>query len=91
MFDTSANRFRLELDWIKALPGGVETDFILVSCAGTPRPGGRTLRSTAARRRLHVAPLISAHVAAVGAEHDAQGLGQLCGSAVYTSANRSLG
>lgn len=40
MFDTSANRFRLEVDWIKALPGGVETDFILVSCAGTPRPGG---------------------------------------------------
>ncbi|KAL4450724.1 hypothetical protein ABPG77_001080 [Micractinium sp. CCAP 211/92] len=38
MFDTSANRFRLEVDWIKALPGGVETDFILVSCAGTPRP-----------------------------------------------------
>ncbi|KAL4433778.1 hypothetical protein ABPG75_000219 [Micractinium tetrahymenae] len=38
MFDTSANRFRLEVDWVKALPGGIETDFILVSCAGTPRP-----------------------------------------------------
>lgn len=39
MFDQSANRFRLELDWVKALPGGIETDFVLVSCAGTPRPG----------------------------------------------------
>jgi hypothetical protein len=29
---------RLEIDWIKALPGGVETDFVLVSCAGR-RPG----------------------------------------------------
>jgi hypothetical protein len=33
------NRFRLELDWVKALPGGAETDFILVSCAGTRRAG----------------------------------------------------
>ena len=39
MFDQSANRFRLEVDWVKALPGGVETDFVLVSCAGMPRPG----------------------------------------------------
>lgn len=37
MYDNSANRFHLEVDWIKALPGGTETDFILVSCAGTRR------------------------------------------------------
>ena len=40
MFDQSQQRFKLELDWIKALPGGSETDFVLVSCAGTPRTGG---------------------------------------------------
>eukprot|EP00850_Spirogloea_muscicola_P015383 SM000117S25503 [mRNA] locus=s117:209069:212156:+ [translate_table: standard] len=28
------NSFKLQLDFIKALPGGEETDFILVSCAG---------------------------------------------------------
>ena len=37
MYDNSANRFSLEVDWIKALPGGVETDFILVSCGGAER------------------------------------------------------
>ncbi|KAL4853981.1 Glutamate-1-semialdehyde 2 [Chlorella vulgaris] len=38
MFDQSTNRFKLEVDWIKALPGGAETNFVLVSCAGTHRP-----------------------------------------------------
>ncbi|CAL8469928.1 g9470 [Coccomyxa elongata] len=32
--DSFAKSFRLEIDRIKALPGGEETDFILVSCAG---------------------------------------------------------
>lgn len=31
----------LQVDWIKALPGGAETDFVLVSCAGATRPGER--------------------------------------------------
>ncbi|EFN51818.1 hypothetical protein CHLNCDRAFT_59780 [Chlorella variabilis] len=38
MFDQPTHRFRLEVDWVKALPGGSETNFVLVSCAGTPRP-----------------------------------------------------
>uniref|UniRef100_A0A7I4F633 NAD(P)-binding domain-containing protein n=1 Tax=Physcomitrium patens TaxID=3218 RepID=A0A7I4F633_PHYPA len=32
------NSFRLVLDYIKALPGGQETDFILVSCSGAGVP-----------------------------------------------------
>lgn len=32
--DDDESSFRLELDFIKALPGGEETDFILVSCTG---------------------------------------------------------
>lgn len=28
-------QFQIEVDWIKALPGGVEPDVVLVSCAGT--------------------------------------------------------
>ncbi len=43
MFDASANRFKLMVDWIKTLPGGVETDFVLLSCSGAPRPGGLSL------------------------------------------------
>lgn len=37
--DSRKGGFRLAVDFIKALPGGEETDFVLVSCAGTPRPG----------------------------------------------------
>lgn len=34
------SRFKLEVDWIKALPAGVEPEFVLVSCAGSAdRPG----------------------------------------------------
>lgn len=33
-FSTSPGAFKIELDRIKALPGGVEPDFVLVSCAG---------------------------------------------------------
>ncbi|GBF94200.1 hypothetical protein Rsub_06470 [Raphidocelis subcapitata] len=48
------NRFKLEVDWIKALPGGVEPDFILLSCSGAPRVGleeGDLARVVAAKRR----------------------------------------
>ena len=38
MYDNSGNRFHLEIDWIKALPGGNESDFVLVSCAGARSP-----------------------------------------------------
>ncbi|EFJ50271.1 hypothetical protein VOLCADRAFT_58555 [Volvox carteri f. nagariensis] len=36
---TRDQKFSLEVDWIKALPGGTEPDFVLVSCAGRSRPG----------------------------------------------------
>jgi uncharacterized protein YbjT (DUF2867 family) len=54
MFDSAGNRFKLGVDWIKALPGGEETDFVLVSCAGAKRSGledGDRDRITAAKRR----------------------------------------
>ena len=54
MFDSSGHRFKLGIDWIKALPGGEETDFVLVSCAGARRPGQDDLerdRIIAAKRR----------------------------------------
>jgi uncharacterized protein YbjT (DUF2867 family) len=50
----SAQKFRVEVDWIKALPGGLEPDFVLVSCAGAPRPGvdpSDIARAVAAKRR----------------------------------------
>lgn len=37
IYDSAANRFNLQIDWIKALPGGIETDFVLVSCGGAQR------------------------------------------------------
>lgn len=30
--------FKIEIDWVKALPTGQESDIILMSCAGQPRP-----------------------------------------------------
>lgn len=54
MFDSAGNRFKLGVDWIKALPGGEETDFVLVSCAGAKRFGleeGDRDRITATKRR----------------------------------------
>ena len=48
------SRFRLEVDWIKALPGGAEPDVVLLSCAGAPRPGldaADLARLAAAKRR----------------------------------------
>jgi hypothetical protein len=47
-------RFKLEVDWIKALPAGVQPDFVLVSCSGIVRPGVETddfTRIIAAKRR----------------------------------------
>lgn len=37
--DEKKGEFMLTLDFIKALPGGQEPEFILVSCAGAPKPG----------------------------------------------------
>lgn len=34
------SRFALEVDWIKALPSGVEPEFVLVSCAGAANRTG---------------------------------------------------
>ena len=42
------NDFRLELDWVKVLPGGTEADFVLVSCVGVGLTGD-------ARRKLVIA------------------------------------
>eukprot|EP00887_Chlorella_sp_A99_P005130 scaffold25.g5130.t1 len=39
VFGQAGHRFRMAVDYIKAAPGGEETDFVLVSCAGAPRPG----------------------------------------------------
>lgn len=47
-------RFGIEVDWIKALPIGVEPDFVLVSCSGAERRGldaSDIARVTAAKRR----------------------------------------
>lgn len=35
--ETRDNSFDMEVDWIRALPGGDETDFIMVGCAGIPQ------------------------------------------------------
>lgn len=53
MFDLSAHRFKLMVDWIKTLPGGTETDFVLLSCSGAPRPGeaGRGAGAVSAARQ----------------------------------------
>eukprot|EP00210_Caulerpa_lentillifera_P007817 g7459.t1 len=32
-------RFNIELDWIKTLPAGKETEFVLITCAGVQREG----------------------------------------------------
>lgn len=34
--NTRNNTFQIEVDWIRALPPGEETDFIMVGCAGVP-------------------------------------------------------
>ncbi|KAK9808907.1 hypothetical protein WJX72_006181 [[Myrmecia] bisecta] len=34
--DSNKLDFRFEMEYIKALPGGEETDFVMVSCAGAP-------------------------------------------------------
>jgi Complex I intermediate-associated protein 30 (CIA30) len=47
-------RFKLEVDWIKAMRSGVEPDFVLVSCSGAGRQGvepADLARIVAAKRR----------------------------------------
>jgi len=51
-FAANPNDFRLEIDWIKALPGGTEADFVLISCVGTEENSGAVNpRRIAAKRR----------------------------------------
>ena len=53
--ETQTTDFHLEVDWIKALPGGIEADFILVSCAGR-RAGGLPVAHTAGSCRRRRCP-----------------------------------
>lgn len=39
VYDSSKGEFKLVVDFIKALPGGQSTDFVLVSCSGGARVG----------------------------------------------------
>ena len=39
LYEQPSGRFNLEVDWIKTLPKGKSTDFVLISCAGVPRQG----------------------------------------------------
>jgi hypothetical protein len=45
------NDFRLEIDWVKALPGGAETDFVLISCVGAGLTGQTRRNMITAKRR----------------------------------------
>jgi uncharacterized protein YbjT (DUF2867 family) len=49
--EASANDFRVELDWIKALPGGEEANFVMVSCVGAGLTGQTRRKMVAAKRR----------------------------------------
>ena len=44
------NDFRLEVDWVKALPGGSEADFVLVSCVGAGLTGETRRKMISAKR-----------------------------------------
>lgn len=51
------NDFRLEIDWIKALPGGTEADFVLISCVGTEENSGAVNPRRIAAKRCPVLQL----------------------------------
>lgn len=55
---TRRNDFRLEVDWVKALPGGAEAEFVLVSCVGAGLTGQTRRKMVAAKRcaALYIAP-----------------------------------
>jgi hypothetical protein len=44
------NDFKLEIDWIKALPPGQETDIVLVSCVGATLTGAEREKVAQAKR-----------------------------------------
>lgn len=44
------NDFRVELDWVKALPGGQEANFVMVSCVGAGLTGQTRRKMVAAKR-----------------------------------------
>ena len=43
----------MELDWIKALPGGEEANFVMVSCVGAGLTGQTRRKMVAAKRCAH--------------------------------------
>jgi len=64
-FEQPLGRFNVELDWIKTLPAGKSTDFVLVSCAGVPREGVElsTLQEILVAKRVGEAMLRNSGVA----------------------------
>ena len=44
------NDFKLEIDWIKALPPGEETDIVLISCVGATFTGAEREKVAQAKR-----------------------------------------
>ena len=44
------NDFQLDLAWVKALPGGQEADFVLVSCVGAGLTGETRRKMVLAKR-----------------------------------------
>jgi hypothetical protein len=49
----------VELDWIKALPGGKEANFVMVSCVGAGLTGQTRRKMVAAKRCGHRCCLLS--------------------------------
>jgi len=41
------------VDWVKALPGGAEADFVLISCVGAGLTGQTRRKMVAAKRCAH--------------------------------------
>ena len=49
----------MELDWIKALPGGEEANFVMVSCVGAGLTGQTRRKMVAAKRCARPLPAFS--------------------------------
>ena len=49
-FGMLRNDFKLEVDWIKALPPGEETDIVLISCVGATFTGAEREKVAQAKR-----------------------------------------
>lgn len=63
MLTACRNDFRVELDWIKALPGGEEANFVMVSCVGAGLTGQTRRKMVAAKRCAVVLAFSFAHAA----------------------------